>query len=401
MTTSTETSIPQIPSVSTQSLIPDPLLAQLAREHAAFRMRAPHGGECWIFTRYEDVRAVQTDHRFSRAAMIGKDVARTSAYPLQGESILGMDPPDHTRVRRLVSREFTARRVEQLRPRAQELVDGLLDTIERDGPPAELIAKLAEPLPILMICELLGVEYEDREMFRGWATAFMTSTGRSIEEILGARDALDQYLANLVAQRREVPTDDLLGALVVLRDEGDALTEPELVNLGIAILVGGFETTAAQIGKSIYCLVTHPDELQKVREDPALVPAAVEELVRFIPLSSGTSMAWVATDDVELAGVTVRAGEAVMASAATGSRDPSVFADPDRFDVTREQIPHLGFGHGTHFCLGAHLARMEMQVVIGTLFTRFPELRLAVASDEVPWKVGSSVWGLGALPVTF
>ena len=356
MSTSTETSLPQIPSVDHQSLTPDPLLAALAREHAAFRMRAPHGGECWIFTRYEDVRAVQTDHRFSRAAMIGKDVARTSAYPLQGESILGMDPPDHTRVRRLVSREFTARRVEQLRPRAQELVDDLLDPIEAAGSPAELISQLAEPLPILMICELLGVEYKDRDMFRGWATAFMTSTGRSIEEILGAHDALNEYLAGLVAQRREVPTDDLLGALVVLRDEGDALTEPELVNLGIAILVGGFETTAAQIGKSIYCLLIHPDELQKVRRDPAIVPGAVEELVRFIPLSSGTSMAWVAIDDVELAGVTVRAGETVMASAATGSRDPSVFTDPDRFDVSRAPIPHLGFGHGTHFCLGAHLA---------------------------------------------
>ena len=199
-------------------------------------------------------------------------------------------------------------------------------------------------------------EYEDRDKFRGWATSFMTSTGRSIEEILGAHmTALDEYLADLVAQRREVPTDDLLGALVVLRDEGDALTELELVNLGIAILVGGFETTAAQIGKSIYCMLIHPEELQKVRNDPALVPAAVEELVRFIPLSSGTSMAWIATDDVELAGVTVRAGETVMASATTGSRDASVFADPDRFDVTRKQIPHLGFGHGTHFCLGAHL----------------------------------------------
>jgi cytochrome P450 len=401
MTTSTETSLPQIPSVDHQSLTPDPLLAALAREYPAFRMRAPHGGECWMFTRYEDVRAVQTDHRFSRAAMIGKDVARTSAYPLQGESILGMDPPDHTRVRRLVSREFTARRVELLRPRAQEFVDDLLDTIEAAGSPAELISQLAEPLPILMICELLGVEYEDRDMFRGWATCFMTSTGRSIEEILGAHDALNEYLAGLVAQRREVPTDDLLGALVVLRDEGDALTEPELVNLGIAILVGGFETTAAQIGKSIYCLLTHPDELQKVRNDPAIVPAAVEELVRFIPLSSGTSMAWVAIDDVELAGVTVRAGQTVMASAATGSRDPSVFTDPDRFDVSRAQIPHLGFGHGTHFCLGSHLARMEMQVIISTLFTRFPELRLAVPDRDVPWKVGSSVWGLAELPVTF
>ncbi|MEX2100844.1 MAG: cytochrome P450 [Acidimicrobiia bacterium] len=395
------TDVPQIPSVAEQGLEPDPLLLALARDHPVFRMRAPHGGECWIFTRHEDVRAVQTDHRFSRAAMIGKDVARTSAYPLQGNSILGMDPPDHTRVRRLVSREFTARRVEQLRPRAEEIVAGLLDTMEAAGPPAELISQLAEPLPILMICELLGVEYEDRAKFRQWASAFMVSTGSKIEDILAAHDSLLAYLADLVAQRRRNPTDDLLGALVTLRDEGDALNEDELVNLGLAILVGGFETTAAQIGKAIFCLLVHPDQMRRVQDDPALVPSAVEELLRFIPLSSGTSMAWVATDDVELAGVTVRAGETVMASAATASRDPSVFSDPDHLDVGRDPNPHVGFGHGTHFCLGAHLARMEMQVSIGTLLARFPDLRLAVPVDEVPWKVGSAVWGLAELPVAF
>jgi cytochrome P450 len=252
-----------------------------------------------------------------------------------------------------------------------------------------------------MICELLGVEYEDRARFRQWASEFMVSTGSKIEDVLAAHDALLGYLADLVTERRRAPTDDLLGALVALRDEDDALSEEELVNLGLAILVGGFETTAAQIGKSIFCLLIHPDELRRILADPTLVPTAVEELLRFIPLSSGTSMAWVATDDVDLAGVTVRAGDAVMASAATACRDPNVFENPDQLDVGRDPNPHVGFGHGTHFCLGAHLARMEMQVSIGMLFERFPELRLALRVDEVPWKVGSSVWGLAELPVAF
>jgi nocardicin N-oxygenase len=399
--TATTTEVPRIPSVEGQRLEPDPLLLELSRRRAAFRMRAPYGGECWMITRYEDVRAVQADARFSRAAMIGQDVARTSAYPLQGDSILGMDPPDHTRVRRLVSREFTARRVEQLRPRAQEIVDGLLDVVEVAGPPAELISALAEPLPILMICELLGVEFEDRAMFRGWASALMSSSGRTIEEILQARDDLLAYLARLVAERRAVPTGDLLGALVTLRDEGDALSEDELVQLGLAILVGGFETTAAQLGKSIFALLTHRDQLTRLQADLSLVPTAVEELMRYIPLSSGTSLAWIAVDAVDIAGVQVQPGEVIMASGATANRDPSVFDDPDTLDVGRTPNLHVAFGHGTHFCLGAHLARMELQVAIATLITRFPDIRLAVPIEDAPWKVGSSVWGLAELPVDF
>jgi nocardicin N-oxygenase len=399
--TATTTEVPRIPSVERQGFEPDPLLLELSRERPAFRMRAPHGGECWMFTRYEDVRAIQADPRFSREAMIGQDVARTSVYPLTGGSILAMDPPDHTRVRRLVSREFTARRVEQLRPRAQEMVDGLLDVVEAAGPPADLIAQLADPLPILMICELLGVEFADRAMFRGWASAFMSSSGRTIEEVLQAREDLLDYLARLVAERRAVPSDDLLGALVTLRDEGDALSEEELVQLGLAILVGGFETTAAQLGKSVFALLVHHDQLERLRSDLTLVPSAVEELMRYIPLSSGTSLAWVAVDDVDLAGVHVRAGDVVMASGATANRDPSVFADPDALDVGRTPNQHVAFGHGTHFCLGAHLARMEIQVAISTLLTRFPDIRLSVPVEDAPWKVGSAVWGLAELPVDF
>ncbi len=352
-----------------------------------------------MVTRHEDVRFVQADSRFSRAAMIGRDVARTAPYPLQGESIIGMDPPDHTRIRRLVSREFTPRRVEQLRARAQEIVDGLLDDAAASPSPVDLVEAFAQPLPIAMICELLNVPFSDRDRFRGWANAFMTSTGHSIDEVLAARDSLNAYLADLIAERRRTPTDDLLGALVVLRDEGDALSEPELVNLGLAMLVGGFETTAAQLGKFIFCLLGNPEQLAVIRARPEVVPTAVEELLRVIPLSSGTALAWIATEDVEVGGVTIPAGDPVMASAAGANLDDSVFVDPERLDVTRDPNPHLAFGHGMHFCIGAHLARMELQVAIGTLFGRFPDVRLAVAPREVQWKVGSAVWGLESLPV--
>ncbi len=394
-----EAAAPAFPSVATQGLGPDPLLDVLRRQGTAFRIRAPYGGECWMVTAHEDVRFVQADARFSRGAMIGRDVARTSPFPLAGESIIGMDPPDHTRIRRLVSREFTPKRVEQLRPRAHEMVDTFLDAAAAVDGPVDLIEALTQPLPVAMICELLGVPFAERSRFNGWANTFMTSTAHTIDEVMAARDQLLGYLAELVAQRRAHPTDDLMGALVALRDEGDALSEIELVNLGLAMLVGGYETTAAQLGKSIFCLLTHPAQLALVRDRPDLVPHAVEELLRFIPLSSGTGLAWIALEDVEVGGVTIRAGEPVMASAAGANLDESVFDHADELDVTRDPNPHLSFGHGMHFCVGAHLARMEMQVAIGTLFARFPETRLAVPADPVPWKVGSAVWGLASLPV--
>lgn len=396
------TDAPAFPSVAEQSLTPDPLLDELRRQAPVVRIRAPYGGECWLVTRYDDVRSVQTDPRFSRQAMVGKDVARTAPYALQGGSIVEMDPPEHTRVRRIVSKAFTAKRVEALRPRAQEIVNALLDDLMKagtDGAAVDLVDGLALPLPIAMICELLGVPFEDRSTFGAWARVFMSSTAHTAEEMLEAHDQLMDYLAGLVAARRARPTDDLLATLVTARDEGDALAEDELVNLGFSLLVGGFETTAAQMGKFILFLLLHPDQLALLRARPDLTASAVEELLRLIPLSSGTSLAWLATDDVELGGVTVRAGDAVMASAAAANLDESVFDEPERFDITRDPNPHVAFGHGAHFCIGAHLARMELQVAIGALVARFPDLRLAVPAGEVPWRVGSAVWGLEHLPV--
>jgi nocardicin N-oxygenase len=394
--------IRRFPTVTEQGLDPDPLLLELLESEPVARVQLPYGEPCWIVTRHEDVRAVLADARFSRAATVGRDVARTQAVLPIGDSILGMDAPDHTRIRRLVSAAFTARRVAALRARAQEVVDGLLDDMERAGPPADLVDGLALPLPIAMISELLGVPFADRHRFRAWADTFMTSSGFTVEEVVAAHEQLGGYLAELVAQRRAAPTDDLLGALVTARDDdGDRISESELISLALAILVAGYETTASQLGKFVLCLFRNPDQLARLRERPELVPNAVEELMRLIPLSAGTSVAYLATEDVEVGGVTIRAGEAVIASTAAANRDASVYEEPARLDVERAGISQLGFGHGAHFCLGAHLARMELEAAITSLLARFPNLRLAVPDDEVVWKVGSSVWGLRALPVDF
>ncbi len=400
--TDTERTIHRFPSTEEQSLDPDPVLLDLLAHEPVAKVQLPHGEPCWMVTRYDDVRHVLGGSGFSRHATLGADVARTTEMLPLEDSILAMDPPNHTRIRRLVSMTFTARRVAELRPRIQEVVDGLLDAMEAKGPPADIVEDLALPLPITIITDLLGIPYEDRERFRAWADTFMTTRGFSVEELINAHIAITGYLGELIAQRRAEPTDDLLGGLVAARDEdGDRMTEGELVSLALALLVAGYETTASQLSKFVLALFGNPDQLTLLRAQPDLVPNAIEEMMRLITLSSGTGLAQIATEDVELSGVTIRAGDAILASPGAANRDPDVFADPNRLDVTREGIVHFGFGHGAHFCIGAHLARLEMQVALGSLLERFPDLRLAAPVDEVEWKDGSAVWGLEHLPVSF
>jgi cytochrome P450 len=393
---------PHFPTVTEQGLDPDPLLDELRVTEPVARVQLPFGEPCWVVTRYEDVRAMLADPRFSRAATIGTDVGRMSEFFPIEDSILGMDAPAHTRIRRLVSATFTARRMQALRGRAQEIVDDLLSAMASMPQPVDFVSAVALPLPITMICELLGVPFEDRRQFNGWADVFMTSSGFTVEELLDAHGQLTGYLAGLIASRRVHPTDDILGALVAARDGDDTvITEGELVSLAMAILVAGYETTANQLGKFVLCLLEHPDQVELLRSRPELVPNAVEELMRLIPLSAGAQIAYLATEDVEIGGVPIRAGEGVMASTASANRDDTVFPHADQLDVQRPDILQLGFGHGAHFCLGAHLARVELQVAIESLLIRFPDLRLAVPATDVRWKDGSAVWGLDALPLRF
>ncbi len=379
-----------------------PLYARLRAEEPLARVALPYGGEAWLVTRLDDVRTVLADPRFSRAAVVGADVPRMRPeIDHQRESILNMDAPEHTRLRKLVARAFTVRRVEELRPRAAALTAELLAVMRAAGPPADLVAHLSVPLPVTIICELLGVPVEDRTVFRVGADAFLSTTSRTPEEREAAAYELYAYMAGLVAQRRAAPTDDLLGALVTARDEGDALTEAELVALSVGILVAGHETTMNMIGNMMFALLTRPDHGDAMRAGPQAVARGVEELLRYLPLGAGGGFARIALEDVELTGGTVRAGEAVLAAVAAANRDPDAFPDADLLDLAREENRHVAFGHGLHHCLGAQLARMELQEAVGTLLTGFPGLRLAVDPADVPWRRGALVRGPEELPVTW
>ncbi|MEU3838588.1 cytochrome P450 [Streptomyces sp. NPDC028635] len=377
-----------------------PAFEELREAEPLARVKLPYGDEGWLVTRYDDVRTVNSDPRFSRA-QIGEDTPRTTPLARRGDTILSMDPPEHTRLRRLLSKAFTARRMGQLQPWLEELFSGLLDGVQRMGPPADVVRDLAEPFTIAVICRLLGVPYEDRGKFQHWSEVIMSTTAYSKEEALAADRAIRTYLAGLVSARRAEPHDDLLGVLVAARDEGDRLSEEELITFGVTLLVAGHETSAHQLANMLYVLLTHEDQLRLVREQPELLPGAVEELLRYVPLGNGIGNARIAREDVELSGGTVCAGEGVMAAAVNANRDPRVFTDPERLDVTREKNPHLAFGHGAHYCLGAQLARMELRVAIGGVLGRFPGLRLAVPAEEIEWKTGGLFRGPRRLPVAW
>jgi len=280
-------------------------------------------------------------------------------------------------------------------------MDGLVADMVKQGPPADLVEAVSTPLPVTVICELLGVPVADRDIFRAGADAALSTTSMTPEQRVAARNELGAYMAGLVAQRRARPTDDLLGALVVARDEQDRLSETELIQLSMGVLIAGHETTLNQIGNFTYLLLTHPDELARLRDHQDQIPAAVEELLRYVPLGAGAGFVRMATEDVELSGVTVRKGEGVLVAIHAANRDPGVFDEPQGLVWDRETNPHMGFGHGAHHCLGAPLARMELQVAIGSLLHHFPDLALAVPPNQVPWKSGALVRGPQSLPVTW
>jgi nocardicin N-oxygenase len=394
--------IEPFPTVTRPQLRHDPALDRWRVEEPVRRIQMPHGRWCWVVTRNADVREVMTDPRFSRRAAAADDAPRRTPGVVQRGSLASMDGADHSRLRRLLSRALTVRHMEALRPRTVELVTGFLDALEATGPDAELVHGLCRPVPISVICELLDVPAEDRDRFEHWAALVLSTRppqeGES-DDTSVAVAALWAYLGELIAARRREPGDDLLTRLVEARDEGDALTEDEMVWLSFTMLAGGFETVSQLIAKSIVVLLQHPTQLATVQADPELWTSAVEELLRFIALGPGTSLPLEALEDVELSGVRISAGDYVLTAPAAANFDTDAFDDPERLDLTRADNLHLGLGHGAHYCLGANLAKMEMQVTLRLLFERFPELHLAVAVDDLPWVPNHAVWGLADLPV--
>ncbi|WP_030672859.1 cytochrome P450 [Streptomyces rimosus] len=359
------------------------------------RVQMAYGEPAWLATRYADARLVLGDRRFSRAEGLERDEPRQSEGQ-RDSGILSMDPPDHTRLRTLVAKAFTVHQVEKLRPWVRELTHGLIDELEAAGPPVDLVDRYALPIPVAVICRMLGVPEEDRPKFRKWSDAALSTSSLTAEEFDANREELRAYMAKLIEDHRVTPRDDLMTRLIEARDVGDRLSELELIDLCVGILVAGHETTATQIPNFVLSLLDHPGELARLRAEPALVKSAVEELLRFVPLGSGAGFPRYATEDIEVGGTLVRAGEPVLVAVGAANRDALRFDEPGTLDIARDGNQHLGFGHGVHHCLGAPLARLELQEALIALITRFPGLHVA---GDVVWKDQMLVRGPRVMPV--
>lgn len=367
------------------------------------RVVFPSGCEGWLVTRYEDVRLIFSDTRFSRNLLApgAPCLIEPGDFSTGEHSILNMDPPDHTRLRKLTAQAFTVRRIAGLRPRIQQIADTLLRAMAEHGPPVDLVEMFAFPLPTAVMCEILGVPYEGRERFRQWSRVIVTPMAYSPAEVAQARRDGADDMAALVAVKRETPGEDLLSVLVHARDEdGDRLTEAELIDLATQLLLAGHETTVSLIATGIVLLARHPDQLAALRSDPSLTEGAVEEIMRFDG-PADASLLRVALEDVELSAGPVRRGEAVLAHTGAANRDEAAFPGASRFDIRRRNAPQLGFGHGLHFCLGAALARLEGEIAFRTLLDGLQGLGLAVPASAITWRPPLSIRGPEEVPVTW
>jgi cytochrome P450 len=374
--------------------------AELREAGPVHRITLPDGSPVWLVTRYDDVRAALADARLSVSKLNSNGGWQGFALPpALDANLLNVDPPDHSRLRRLVAQAFTPRRVEGLRGRIQQVADELLDAVEANGE-ADLIAAYAVPLPVTVICELLGVPATEQADFRRWTSVMLTpelAGPGGVREAVGG--ALQQLLA-LIARKRTEPGDDLLSALIAARDADDRLSEDELFSMAFLIILAGYETSVDLIGNGLLALLREPERLAAVRADPASLAGAVEELLRYDGPAC-TSIRRFPTEDVEFGGVTVPAGETVLLGLASANRDPDRFDRPDALELARTDNQHVGFGHGVHYCLGAPLARLEGQIAIGTALRRLPGLALGVPADQLRWRPSYRTRGLRELPVTF
>ena len=375
--------------------------AQLVAAAPVHRIVLPTDEPAWLITGYHEVRRALNDPRLIKSDMalanFGRDVVSSNVFAAMTSHMLNRNPPDHTRLRRLVSTVFTRRRIEQLAPRIQQITDELLDAIGTAAQ-TDLINSLALPLPITVVCELLGVPENHRTQFHNWTTTFVTGMLAGPATIATAATAMLSYLQELVRSKRSTSTDDLLSALVAARDGEDRLSEDELTSMATLLLIAGHETTVNLIGNGLLALLTHPDQVALLRARLDLLGTAVEELLRFDgPLQVATFR--LSTEPIDIGGVTIPASEIVIASLLAANQDQACTQQPGALDITRTENPHLAFGHGIHHCLGAPLARLEGRIALGTVLNRFPRLRLAVAPEQLTRRPGVLMNGLTALPV--
>ena len=369
--------------------------ARLRAQRPVARVIMPGGTPAWLVTGYAQARAALTDPRLLKLPK-GWRPDPDSLLASLDLHMLNLDPPDHERLRKLVNKAFTARRVQELRPRITAITAGLLDDMSTRRE-VDLLASFAFPLPITVICELLGVPVADRDQFRAWSATIVADTVSS-EVFQAHATAMTGYFQALLAARRREPADDLLSALVAARDEEDRLSENELLSMAFLLLVAGHETTVNLIASGMLALLLNAGELARLRADPSLLNGAVEELLRYVnPVNNATFR--FTGEPVELDGVPIGPNEVVLVSLSGANRDPSRYADPDRLDLGRDGGGHVAFGHGIHYCLGAPLARLEAEIAFRGLLERFGSMTLAVPADELRWRPSTLIHGLESLPV--
>jgi cytochrome P450 len=388
---------------------PFPFYAQLRAEAPVFPVTVsmPTRQRAWLVTRYSDVLDVLKDARFTKNpynAMSPEQLKKRPWVPSMfkplEQNMLDLDGADHTRLRALVHKAFTQRLIEQMRDQVQVLTNELLDAVEPKGG-MDLIADFALPLPLTMIGRILGVPAEDNHKFHRWTKTLVSAgTNKYYFVVIPSLIRFMGYLKKLIKERRAYPKDDLVTALVQAKDGSDQLSGDEVLAMIFLLLVAGHETTVNLIGSGSLALLEHPDQLDKLRSEPAVIKPAIEELLRFVcPVEMATER--YAREDITIAGTTIPHGELVLAVIGSANRDANYFDNPDSLDITRENNKHLAFGQGVHYCLGAPLARLEGQIAISTLVQRTPNLRLSIAPDQLRWRGGIILRGLEALPVSF
>ncbi|WP_327365441.1 cytochrome P450 [Streptomyces sp. NBC_01217] len=358
------------------------------------------GRRVWLVTGHAEARALLVDQRLSADRenpafpVFTERVAQSTRRRIE---LVGVDDPEHNAQRRMLIPSFSVKRTAALRPRIQETVDRLLDAMIEQGPPTDLVSAFALPVPSMVICALLGVPYADHDFFEAQSRRLLRGPGAA--EVEDARRALDEYFRALIERKRSEQGEGLLDELIAQQLDTGAIDRDELVQLAEILLVAGHETTANMISLGTFTLLQYPDQLDRLRTSEDLMPAAVEELLRFLSIADGLSR--VATQDIEVAGVTIRAGDGVVLATSVINRDEAAYPQPDELDLGRQSRHHLAFGFGIHQCLGQNLARAEMEIALRTLFDRLPGLRLAAPVEEIPFKPGDTIQGMLELPVAW
>jgi len=372
----------------------EPTLQQLLTDEPVSRIRLPYGeADAWLITRYEDVKTVTTDRRFSRSAIVGRDYPRMTPEPIiQPEAINVVDPPDNTRLRSLVAKAFAPKHLERMRAHAQHVVDGLLDAMARHGSPADFMEHLAGPLPLITICEVLDIPEADRDQLRGHARTMMHIGAATKDDAARAKVEMREYFDDLCARRRAHPGEDLISTLATASDDtGGILDDQELAVMSMVLMITGQDTTTFQLGNLTFTLLSQPKLLEIVRSKREAFPQILHEMLRVIPFRKGVGIPRIALEDVELGGQQIRAGDYVHVSYLTANRDPLKYDRPEELDPARTGPPHMTFGWGAHHCLGFPLAVAELEVALGSLLERFPKLTLAETPETVTWNT-SSIW---------